>query len=159
MYGLSSCNTQWRSLLPYCTKETHQIYLTLSFTSAFSLAGLGLVSMMLHHVFVKNVVLAGLVGLHKTGCSGETKLVLHVPSSSRAGKRLTIVILVIVFSGCIQGSDHTVEIIAAILLPVAILMCVYSLTVFIWRSKAISKKQVSQCNAVLLLFRLSSLAL
>ncbi len=35
------------------------------------------------------------------------------------------------------------EIIAAILLPVAILMCVYSLTVFIWRSKAISKKQVS----------------
>jgi len=36
-----------------------------------------------------------------------------------------------------------VEIIAAILLPVAILMCVYSLTVFIWRSKAISKKQVS----------------
>lgn len=44
---------------------------------------------------------------------------------------------------CLQGSDHTVEIIAAILLPVAILMCVYSLTVFIWRSKAISKKQVS----------------
>lgn len=41
-----------------------------------------------------------------------------------------------------EGSDHTVEIIAAILLPVAILMCVYSLTVFIWRSKAISKKQV-----------------
>lgn len=40
------------------------------------------------------------------------------------------------------GSDHTVEIIAAILLPVAIVMCVYALTVFIWRSKAISKKQV-----------------
>ncbi len=47
------------------------------------------------------------------------------------------------FHMCMQGSDHTVEIIAAILLPVAILMCIYSLTVFIWRSKAISKKQVS----------------
>ena len=44
----------------------------------------------------------------------------------------------------VQGSDHTVEIIAAILLPVAILMCVYSLTVFIWRAKAIARKQVSQ---------------
>lgn len=41
-----------------------------------------------------------------------------------------------------QGTDHTVEIIAAILLPVAIVMCVYALTVFIWRAKAISKKQV-----------------
>lgn len=43
----------------------------------------------------------------------------------------------------LQGTDHTVEIIAAILLPVAIIMCVYALTVFIWRAKAISKKQVS----------------
>ena len=50
---------------------------------------------------------------------------------------------------CSQGSDHTVEIIAAILLPVAILMCVYALTVFIWRSKAISKKQVSTSIAPL----------
>lgn len=50
---------------------------------------------------------------------------------------------------CLQGSDHTVEIIAAILLPVAILMCVYALTVFIWRSKAISKKQVSTSIAPL----------
>jgi hypothetical protein len=33
------------------------------------------------------VVLVGLIGMHKTGCSGETRLVLHVPSSSRAGKR------------------------------------------------------------------------
>ena len=41
-----------------------------------------------------------------------------------------------------QGSDHTVELIAAILLPVAIIMCGYALTVFIWRAKAITKKQV-----------------
>ncbi len=52
------------------------------------LAALGLVSMMLHHyVIVKTVVLVGLTGLHKTGCSGETRLVLHVTSSSSAGKR------------------------------------------------------------------------
>jgi len=46
------------------------------------LAALGLVSMMLHYVIVKTVVLVGLTGMHKTGCSGETRLVLHVPSSS-----------------------------------------------------------------------------
>ncbi len=28
------------------------------------------------------VVFVGLMGLHMTGCSGETRLVLHVPSSS-----------------------------------------------------------------------------
>lgn len=43
---------------------------------------------------------------------------------------------------CLQGSDHTVELIAAILLPVAIVMCAYALTVFIWRAKAITRKQV-----------------
>ncbi len=36
---------------------------------------------------VKTVVLVGLIGMHKTGCSGETRLVPHVPSSSWAGKR------------------------------------------------------------------------
>ncbi len=46
------------------------------------LAALGLVSMMLHYVTVKTVVLVGLTGTHNTGCSGETRLVLHVPSSS-----------------------------------------------------------------------------
>ena len=51
------------------------------------LAALGLVSMMLHYVIVKTVVLVGLMGMHKTGCSGATRLVLHVPSSSWAGKR------------------------------------------------------------------------
>ncbi len=44
------------------------------------LAALGLVSMMLHYVTVKTVVSVGLTGMHKTGCSGETRLVLHVPS-------------------------------------------------------------------------------
>ena len=34
------------------------------------------------------------------------------------------------------------EVIALILLPVAVLMCAYALTVFIWRSRAISKKTV-----------------
>ncbi len=41
-------------------------------------------SMVLHHVIVKPCVLVGLIGMHKTGCSGETRLVLHVSSSSRA---------------------------------------------------------------------------
>ncbi|KAL3141644.1 hypothetical protein ABBQ32_004873 [Trebouxia sp. C0010 RCD-2024] len=62
----------------------------------------------------------------------------------------TIAAALLGFSGSAQrseepaygGTDHTVEIIAAILLPVAIVMCVYALTVFIWRAKAISKKQV-----------------
>ncbi len=35
-----------------------------------------------YYVLVIPVVLAGLTGMHKTGCSGETRLVLHVPSSS-----------------------------------------------------------------------------
>ena len=38
-------------------------------------------SMMLCHVNVIIVVLVGLIGMHKTGCSGETRLVLHVSSS------------------------------------------------------------------------------
>ena len=46
------------------------------------LAPLGLISMMLHYVIVKTVEVIGLAGMHKTGCSGETRLVLHVPSSS-----------------------------------------------------------------------------
>jgi len=45
-------------------------------------AALGLVPMMLHYVIVKIVVLVGLTGMHKTGCSGETRFVLHIPSSS-----------------------------------------------------------------------------
>eukprot|EP00891_Asterochloris_glomerata_P008493 jgi/Astpho2/8493/e_gw1.00125.54.1_t len=36
-----------------------------------------------------------------------------------------------------KRSAHTVEMIALILLPVAILMCAYALVVFIWRAKAI----------------------
>jgi hypothetical protein len=38
--------------------------------------------MMLHYVTVNTVVLVGLTGMHKTGCSGKTRLVLHIPSSS-----------------------------------------------------------------------------
>jgi len=45
------------------------------------MAALGLVSMMLHYVIVKTIVLVGLIGMHKTGCSGETRLVLHIPRS------------------------------------------------------------------------------
>ena len=45
------------------------------------LAALGLVAMMLYYVTVKVVVIVGFVGMRKTGCSGETRLVLHIPSS------------------------------------------------------------------------------
>ena len=31
---------------------------------------------------VKSIVLLGRTGMHKTGCSGETRTVLHIPSSS-----------------------------------------------------------------------------
>jgi len=46
------------------------------------LAALGLFSMMLHYVIVKTVVLVGLIGMHKTGRSGKTRVVLHVFTSS-----------------------------------------------------------------------------
>ncbi len=35
---------------------------------------------MFHYMIVSNVILVGLVGMHKTGCFGEQSLVLHVPS-------------------------------------------------------------------------------
>ena len=50
-----------------------------------------------------------------------------------------------------QVADNLVEVIALILLPLAVLMCAYALTVFVWRSRAIAKKTVryptpcSQC--------------
>ena len=43
---------------------------------------LGLVSIMSHCAIVKIVVSVGLIGMHKTGCSGETRLAPHIPSSS-----------------------------------------------------------------------------
>ena len=46
------------------------------------LAALGLVSMMLRCVIVKTVKLVDLIEMRKTDCFGETRLVLHVPSSS-----------------------------------------------------------------------------
>jgi len=44
----------------------------------------GILLMMSYYVSVNTVVLGGLklTGMHKTGCSGDTRLVLHVPSSS-----------------------------------------------------------------------------
>ena len=50
------------------------------------LIALGLASMMLRYMTVKTVAFVGRTGMHRTGCSGETRLVPHVPSSSRAGK-------------------------------------------------------------------------
>ena len=39
-------------------------------------------SMMFHYMIVKTVVLVDIIGMHKTGCFGETRLVLHIPRSS-----------------------------------------------------------------------------
>ena len=43
--------------------------------------------MMLRCVIVKTVELVDLIEMRKTDCAGETRLVPHVPSSARAGKR------------------------------------------------------------------------
>ncbi len=45
-----------------------------------------------------------------------------------------------------QPTENLVEIIAMILLPVAVLMVAYALMVFVWRAKAIAKKQVWWCS-------------
>ena len=45
-------------------------------------------------------------------------------------------------------TDNLVAIIAMILLPVAVLMVAYAMLVFVWRSKAIAKKQVGLCKLV-----------
>ena len=50
-------------------------------------AALGLASALSHYVVAKTVEIVGLIGMYKTGCSGQTRLVPHVPGSSRAGKR------------------------------------------------------------------------
>jgi hypothetical protein len=45
---------------------------------------------------------------------------------------------------CAQGlSGHLVEVIALLLLPVAIAMCGYAIFIFVWRSQMIAKKRVS----------------
>ena len=46
------------------------------------LAALGLVSMMLRCVTVKTVKLVDPIEMYKTDSFGETRLVLHIPSSS-----------------------------------------------------------------------------
>ena len=43
---------------------------------------LGLVTMILHQVTVMNAALLGHTRMLRTDCFGETRLVLHVPSSS-----------------------------------------------------------------------------
>ena len=47
-----------------------------------------------------------------------------------------------------QFTDYLVETISLILLPVAVLMCAYALTVFIWRARAIAKKQVGAADSI-----------
>ena len=49
----------------------------------------------------------------------------------------------------LQGVDDTTEIIAMILLPVAVLMCAYALVVFLWRSGQIARKQVAHAASCL----------
>ncbi len=51
------------------------------------LVALGLVSMMLCCMMVKSVKLVDRIEMRKTDCFGKTRLVPHIPSSSRAGKR------------------------------------------------------------------------
>lgn len=46
------------------------------------LTTLGQLRMMLHYVTVKSVVCVGPTGIHKTGCSTETKVFLLIPNSS-----------------------------------------------------------------------------
>ena len=41
-----------------------------------------------------------------------------------------------------QGVDDMTDIIAMILLPVAVLMCAYAMVVFLWRGSQIARKQV-----------------
>lgn len=52
--------------------------------------------------------------------------------------------IITIFEGMmlLQATDNLVEIIAMILLPLAVLMCAYALLVFVWRAHAIAKKQV-----------------
>jgi len=57
------------------------------------LAALGLVSMMLHYVIVKTVVLVGLIEMHKTGCSGETRLVTYLAHHELESVLIIIVIM------------------------------------------------------------------
>ena len=57
------------------------------------LAALGLVSMMLYYVIVRTVVLVGLIGMHKTGCSGETCTYL-------AHHELESVLIIIIITLC-----------------------------------------------------------
>ena len=59
------------------------------------LAALGLVLIILRCMIVTAVKLVYFSEMRKTDCFGETKLVLHVPSSSHESKFIVIIIIVI----------------------------------------------------------------
>lgn len=54
---------------------------------------------------------------------------------------------------CVQGIGDMTDVIAMILLPLAVLMCAYAMVVFLWRGSRIAQKQAC---AVLLVPRGSS---
>jgi len=60
------------------------------------LAALGLVSMMLHYVIVKTVVLVGLTGMHKTGCSERQDLSCTYLAHHELESVLIIIIIIII---------------------------------------------------------------
>jgi len=76
--GSVNSPTSWPRQQPYAAKFGVHRHIC----GTVHLVAPGLVSMMLHCVTVNIVVLVGLTGMHKTGCSGETRLALHVLSSS-----------------------------------------------------------------------------
>lgn len=61
---------------------------------------------------------------------------------------INLLLLLLLLAACCccpppQGlSGHLVEVIALLLLPVAIAMCGYAIFIFIWRSQMIAKKRV-----------------
>lgn len=57
---------------------------------------------------------------------------------------------VVVLSPPPQGlGGHLVEVIALLLLPVAIAMCGYAIFIFVWRSEMIAKKRVRHDTCLL----------
>ena len=56
--------------------------------------------MMLHYMIVKTVILVGLIAMHKKGCSGETRVVLHVHELGS----IVILIIIIMSSPRRRGS-------------------------------------------------------
>ena len=80
----SSCCPKW--------DEQLQFDCSFNFLSAFFMFSVTLTEMlrkmMLRCLFAKTVELVDLVEMRKTDCFGKTRLVLHTPSSSSAGKQI-----------------------------------------------------------------------